>query len=155
VLQVRLDGFVLLIKLGQVGDDVFHNVGVREGVDFCFLLRVGWNAAQAGESVDTINVHRAATADALSAAPSESQGGINLVLNPDQRIQHHGTGLIQIQSVGLHSWLRGWLIGVPAVDVECLDLCLGIVGGLLDRARLRWRYSGSRGVSGYRCEAAD
>jgi hypothetical protein len=41
VLQVGLDGFVLFVELGQVGDDVFYDVGVWQRVDFRFLLRVG------------------------------------------------------------------------------------------------------------------
>jgi hypothetical protein len=45
VLQVRLNGFVLLVELGQVRHDVFYDVGVREGVDLCFLLCVVGNAA--------------------------------------------------------------------------------------------------------------
>ncbi len=45
MLQVWLDGFVLLVELGQVRDDVFHDVGVWEGVDLCFLLCVVGNAA--------------------------------------------------------------------------------------------------------------
>ena len=45
MLQVWLDGFVLLVELGQVRDDVFYDVGVREGVDLCFLLCVVGNAA--------------------------------------------------------------------------------------------------------------
>jgi hypothetical protein len=45
VLQVRLDGFVLLVELGQVRDDIFYDVSVREGVDLCFLLCVARDAA--------------------------------------------------------------------------------------------------------------
>lgn len=45
MLEIGFDGFVLFIELGQVGDDVFYDVGVREGVDFGFFFGVGWNAA--------------------------------------------------------------------------------------------------------------
>ena len=45
MLQVRFDGFVLLIELGKIGNDVLNNVGVWERVDLGFLLGVGWNAA--------------------------------------------------------------------------------------------------------------
>lgn len=44
-LQVGLDGFVLLVELGEVGDDVLDDVGVGEGVDLAFCLGVGWDAA--------------------------------------------------------------------------------------------------------------
>jgi len=65
-LEVGLDGFVLFVELGEVGDDVFDDVGVGERVDLGFLLGVGWDAAQASQCVDTINVHRTASADSFS-----------------------------------------------------------------------------------------
>jgi hypothetical protein len=45
VLQVGLNGFILFVKLGEIGDDVFDDVGVGERVDFGFLLSVGWDSA--------------------------------------------------------------------------------------------------------------
>jgi len=44
-LEVGLDGFVLLVELGQVGHEVLDNVGVRERVDAGLLLGVNWDAA--------------------------------------------------------------------------------------------------------------
>lgn len=82
---------------------------------------------QASKGVDTIDVHRTATADTLTATPSEGQGGVDFVLDPNERIQHHGAGLGQVQFVGLHLGLLGRSIGAPAVNLELLDLR----GGLL------------------------
>jgi hypothetical protein len=45
LLEVGLDGFVLLVELGEVGNDVFDDVGVGEGVDLGFLLGIGGDAA--------------------------------------------------------------------------------------------------------------
>lgn len=61
---------------------------------------------QASQGVDTIDVHRATSANSLSATPPEGQGWVELVLNPDQGIQHHWAGLVQVKLVGLHAWLR-------------------------------------------------
>jgi len=44
-LEIGLDGFVLLVELRQVGDDVLDDVGVGERVDFAFCLDVGWDTA--------------------------------------------------------------------------------------------------------------
>lgn len=44
-LQVWLDGFVLLVEVSEVGDEVFDDVGVGEGIDAGLFSRVGWNAA--------------------------------------------------------------------------------------------------------------
>lgn len=107
-------------------------------------LEVDWNArgggrTQTSQSINTINIHRAAPANTLSTAPAKRECGIHLVLDPNQRVEHHGPGLVQVQRVRLHPRLRGRLVGVPAVDVEGLDLGVGLLGG--------------RG--GYACHAAD
>ncbi len=44
-LEVRLDGFVLFVKMGEVGDEVFDDVGVGEGVDAGFVGSFSGNAA--------------------------------------------------------------------------------------------------------------
>ncbi len=45
VLQVGLDGFVLLVEEREIRDDVLDDVGVGKGVDFGFLLGVRGNSA--------------------------------------------------------------------------------------------------------------
>jgi hypothetical protein len=54
MLQVGLDGFVLFVELGEIGNDIFYDVGVREGVDFCFGFGVGWDAACLSVSTSSI-----------------------------------------------------------------------------------------------------
>lgn len=44
-LEVGLDGFVLLVEVSEVGDEVFNNVGVGEGVDAGFVGSFSGNAA--------------------------------------------------------------------------------------------------------------
>jgi hypothetical protein len=44
-LQEGLDGLVLLVELGKVGNEILDDVGVREGVDAGLGLGVGGNAA--------------------------------------------------------------------------------------------------------------
>lgn len=107
----------------------------------------GRRLTQTSQSINPINIHRTAPTNTLSAAPSERKRRIYLILDPDERIQHHGAGLVQVQRVRLHPRLRGRLVGVPAVDVEGLGLGFRIVGGLFDRAGLRGRYDG--------CHSAD
>jgi len=93
-LEIGLDGLVLFVELGQVGDDIFYDVRVGKRVDLGFLLGVGWNAAQTSQSVYTINIHRTASTNSLPTAPSERKSRINLVLDADQSIQHHRTSLV-------------------------------------------------------------
>lgn len=92
---------------------------------------------QAGQGVDAVNVHRARSADTLSATSAECEGRVDLVLDANEGIEHHGAGLVQVQGVGLHPWLLRRLIGVPSVDVESLDLRRLGRSGLSDCAGLR------------------
>jgi hypothetical protein len=145
-LQVRLDRLVLLVELGQIGHEILDNVCVWQWVDARLLGGVCGNATcpvvnttvpilprptkshtQASKSVDSVNVHRATSADTLSATPSEGQGGVDFVLDSDERIQHHRAGLVEVQLVGLHLGLLGGGVGIPAVDLELLDLGRGLL----------------------------
>lgn len=111
-----------------------------ERVDARFLGCVGGNAAchiplafqlpscdtvlrtETCQGVDSVNVHGTTSANTLATTPPESQSGVHLVLDPDERIQHHGSGLVQVECVRLHLGLGGRLIWVPSVDVEGLGL---------------------------------
>lgn len=92
-LQVGLDGLVLLVELGQVGDQVSDHKHVGQGVDLLLLGNVRVDSTQACQGVSALNVHGARATDALSARPSECQGGVLLVLDLDERVQHHGAAL--------------------------------------------------------------
>jgi hypothetical protein len=74
------------------------------------------------QCVDAVNVHGTTSANSLSATPPKCQSRVDLVLDPDQCVEHHGSGLVEVELVRLHLWLGGWLVGVPSVNVECLDL---------------------------------
>jgi len=164
-LQVWLDGLVLLVELCQVRNQVLDNIGVRQRVDTRLLLLISRDAAcrslvmtspwtvfvsfsptQASQCVHTIDIHRTAPTNTLSATPPERQSRVHLVLDPYQRIQHHRTSLVQIEGVRLHLRLGGRLIGVPAVDVEGLGQRLLVQLRLLDVGRLggwdRWAGGG-------------
>ena len=53
----------------------------------------------AGERVGAADVHGARAADALTARPSEGQGRIDVVLDLDEGVQHHGADRVQVQDV--------------------------------------------------------
>lgn len=116
------------------------SVGIRPGTSQYFnVLEVRCRFArcgvvrghtQAGQGVDAVNVHGAGTADTLTAGPAESQGRINLVLYPDKSVEHHRTGLLEVELVALHVGLLSRLVRVPAVDLE------GLHAGVLGRNRV-------------------
>jgi hypothetical protein len=169
-LEVRLNGLVLLVELGQVGYEVLDDVCVGKRVNARLLLLLSGDAAysyrlvcantaiyplfpltQTRQRVDTINVHCATAANALSAASPECKSRVHLVLDPDERVQHHGSGLVQVEGVGLHLGLGRRLIGVPAVDMEGLGQGILVQRRLLDGCGLRlgnWWARGGHGLGG-------
>lgn len=123
------------------------SVGIRPAnrlattaTDLEVLLRT-----QAGKRINTIDVHCATSTYTLSATPPECQGGVDLVLDPDQGVQHHRPSLVEVEGVCLHLWLRCRLIWRPAVDVECLDLRFWRRGRFGDGGGFRRRYWMLRG----------
>lgn len=91
---------------------------------------------EACQCVDSVNVHGATSANALATTPPKGQSRVHLVLDPDERIQHHGSRLVQVEGVRLHLGLGRGLIGIPSVDVESLRLRILAGRGLLDGRRL-------------------
>jgi hypothetical protein len=69
VLQIGFDGFVLLVELGEIGDDVFDDVGVGERVDLGFLLGVGWDSA-----CPSLSAHIQNTSDNRIRASIDTRG---------------------------------------------------------------------------------
>jgi len=105
---------------------------VGERIDSRLFGCVGGDAAETSQRVDAVDIHSATSADTLAATSSESQGRINLILDSDQGIQHHGTGLVKVEGVCLHLRLRGWLIWIPSIDVESLGLRIFAGSGVWD-----------------------
>ena len=105
-LEVGLDGTVLLVEERHVRNEVLDNVHMRKRVDAGLLGGVCGDTAQARQSVYAVNVHGAAAANALTTTPPEGESRVDLVLDTDERIQHHGSSLVQVESVCLHLGLR-------------------------------------------------
>lgn len=101
---------------------------------------------KACQCVDSVNVHGAASTNALATTSPERQSGVHLVLDSDKRIQHHGSRLVQVERVRLHLGLGRGLIGIPSVDVERLHLGIFAGCGLLDVRRLAFGNGLSRSI---------
>lgn len=118
----------MLVEQRHVRHEVLDDIHVGKRVDARLLGSVGGDTAQASQGVHTVDVHGTASANTLTATPPEGKSRVDLVLDTDERIQHHRSGLVQVQRVRLHLGLRRWLVRVPSVDVE--GLCLCILAGL-------------------------
>lgn len=95
------------------------------------LVIVLGDGAETGQVVATINVHGATAADALSAGAAEGQGRIDLVLDLDQGIEHHGSTLLHVDVVGHILGLVVGIIRVRPVDVKLLHVFLFLSGKAL------------------------
>ena len=172
-LEVGLDGFVLFVELCQVWHEVFDDVGVWQGVDAGLFACVRWDTAcnlqvstiarprlesprhsssivldgptQTSQRIHPINIHRTTPTNPLPTTPPKRQRRVHLVLNSNQRIEHHRPGLVQVEGVRLHFRLAGRLVRVPAVDVKRLDLRVLARTGLFDVAGLAFGHGRSRG----------
>mmetsp|Transcript_117543 Transcript_117543/g.228497 ORF Transcript_117543/g.228497 Transcript_117543/m.228497 type:complete len:322 (-) Transcript_117543:12-977(-) len=117
-LQPRLDGFVLVIEICEVGNQVFHNICVRQWLDFNGLC-AGFNVQKTGKAVFAVDVHGARATYSFTARTTESQRGINFVFDFDESIQNHGAALLQINCVLLEKRFAH-SIGVIAVNPKLL-----------------------------------
>jgi hypothetical protein len=73
---------------------------MRQGIDLDGAGRV-IHALGAGQGIEPVDIHRARAANALAAGAAQSQGGVDLVLDPEQAIQNHRATIVQIDEIGI------------------------------------------------------
>lgn len=121
-LQPRLNGAVLIVKVGHVRDEILDHIHMWQWVDLHGLVQVtSVDLADASQCVGSADVHRAASANSFAAWPAESQCWVHFVLDLDQGVENHGSASVQVDFVRLHLWLLLGSLGVPSVDVEVLE----------------------------------
>lgn len=98
---------------------------MRQRIDPALLARLSRDAAQTSQRIDAVDVHSTTTANPLSAGPAKRQRRIQLILDADQRVQHHRPRLVQVELKLLHLGLGGRFIWVPAIDAEGLHASVG------------------------------
>src|SRR5215510_13036579 len=112
---------------------------MRQGVDRHRRARIV-DCLGAGERVGTIDIHRARTADALPARAAEGECWINVVLDPDERVENHRPAIITVDVIRVETWIFA-VVRIPPVNTE-----FGDVSGV----RRTWPFPAFRdlGVSG-------
>ena len=60
------------------------------------------------------NIHGAGTTDSLATGSSEGQTRVHLILDLDERVQHHGAAVVQVHLVVLHLRLGPRLLRIPS-----------------------------------------
>lgn len=97
-LKPGFNGFVLLIEVGEIGDQILHNEHVWERVDDSGV-GVLVDVAETGEGVGAVDVHRTGATNTLTTGASEGESGVLLVLDLDQSIQNHRATLVEIDRI--------------------------------------------------------
>mmetsp|Transcript_10206 Transcript_10206/g.33607 ORF Transcript_10206/g.33607 Transcript_10206/m.33607 type:complete len:249 (+) Transcript_10206:593-1339(+) len=132
-LEPGFDRLVGVVEVRHVGDEVLHDVHVGEGRNLDGLLlgrrrrrpgsaaALGFDVAEARQGVPPADVHGAASADPLAAGPPEGQARVLLVLDLDQRVEHHGTALVEVHRVRRQVRLLTRHLRVVPVDLEVLQ----------------------------------
>jgi hypothetical protein len=91
---------VLGVESGQVRHEVLDHRHVRQRIDLHRALDLV-HALGAGERVGAVDVHRAGAADALAAGAAEGQRRVDLVLDPDQRVEDHRPAIVEVDEIGV------------------------------------------------------
>ncbi len=128
-LQPWLDGAMLGEEIGEIGHQVFRDRHMRQRVDFHDAANI-LDRLCASQRVGAVNIHRAGAANPLTAGAAERQGRIDLVLDLDDRVQDHRTGVLQIEEIGVHMRI-GAVVGRPAIDAEFLPALLAVARRLV------------------------
>jgi len=104
-LQPGFNAAVLFVKVSHVGDQVFDDVHVRKRIDFGGLGRILLvNVRETRESILSVNVHGARSADSFATRASKGECGILLVFDFNESVQHHGSALVQIHGICAEIW---------------------------------------------------
>jgi hypothetical protein len=141
VLEIRLDRFVLLVEVSQVGDEILDDVGVRERVELDIGGRLGrdpaWSCCQQHISTDKASSLSSAGRAARKFAKAHTQAGEGVLA-----VDVHGTASTDtLTATSPESKGRVELVldadesvqdhGAGLVEVERVGLHAGLFGRLL------------------------
>ena len=104
--------------MSQIRNEILDDLHVGERVDRRGVFYVG-DESRASKPVRAVDSHGAGSADPLAAGAAESQGRIDLILDPDKRVQHHWPAIVQIDLVAVDMGIATG-IRIVAIDFESL-----------------------------------
>src|SRR4029079_10675867 len=84
--------------------------------------------ACAREPVGAVDIHATGTTDTFTTRPAKSERRIDLVLNPDKRIEHHWSTIVEVDFKSIDGRIPTG-VGIVSIDIE------GLVAARLARDR--------------------
>ena len=116
------------VEIGEVGHQVLDHGLMRQRIDLDRAVLHVVHRLGAGQRVLAVDVHGAGAADALAAGAAEGQRRVDVVLDPDQAVQHHRPAFIGVDEIGVDAGVFA-VVRIPAIDLE--------LAGLAGAGRLR------------------
>ena len=135
------------VELRHVRHQILDDRHVRQRIDGDITLDLV-DPLDAGERVRAVDIHGARAADPFAARAAECHGGIDLVFDLDERVEHHGPAGVEVHLIGVGARILV-VVGIPAIDLEALRT-LRAIGGreglslLHDGVRWQGEFSHSR-----------
>lgn len=127
-LQPRLDRLILVIKVGHVHHQILNHKHMGQRRDSTgsgpYI-----NLSQASQPITAVDIHSTGPTDPFPARPPEGEGRVDLVLDLNKSVQHHGPTLFEVDLVVFELRLLR-VARVPAVDLESLEIATGLGLGL-------------------------
>ncbi len=137
LLQEWFNGSVLTVKMVKVliasqlfkdtktyRNQILHNIHVRKRINLGDLTGVTVQLCNAGKRVSSIDVHGTTSTDSFTATTTECQSRIDLILDFEQGVQHHGSTCIQVHFIFLQTGLFAGLLRIPTINLNLLhDTC--------------------------------
>src|SRR5262249_5477638 len=80
----------------------------------------------AGERIGGVDIHGAGPAHALAAGAAEGQGRVDVVLDPNERVENHRPAIVAVDVIGIHTRVFA-VVRIPAVDAILADV-IGAAG---------------------------
>src|SRR3546814_18361418 len=96
--------------MAEIGNEVLDDPHVRQRIDSRRRIRF-LDESCTGQPVRAVHVHGARTADALPAGAPEGQRRIDVVLDPDERVEDPGAVRSEEPRGGKEcgrTWRSGW-----------------------------------------------
>jgi len=125
--QVWVNLFVLRVEVRHVNDQVLQDEHEHKGTHGGWVYISLWHWGQAGQVMSSVDVHGAGSANTFSAASSERQSWVNLILNLDKGIQEHGAAFLHVNIIRNVVRLVSWLIWVGSINVKPLHISFLLV----------------------------
>lgn len=88
----------------HVSDKILKHKHEHKWRNCRFFHVLFWNSAETGKMMSSVNIHGTGATNTLTAASSERESGVDLVLNFNESVQEHGSALLSVNVIRHILW---------------------------------------------------